>query len=85
LQGVVEVVVKVEEVKGVKEAKAKATAKEEGTIRTIHPIYQNRLAYKRLKRIIVHFVIRRAISRGTATYIKGLRNLYLKSLRNLLI
>jgi hypothetical protein len=69
----------------VKEAKAKAAAKEEGIIRTIYPIYQNRLAYKRLKRIIVHFVIRRAISRGTITHIKGLKNLYSKSLRNLLI
>ena len=79
------VVVKVKEAKRVKEAKAKAAAKEEGTIKTIYPIYQNRLAYKRLKRIIVHFVTRRAISKRTATHIKGLRNLYLKSLRNLLI
>ena len=78
-------VVEVEEVKGVKGAKVEAIAKEERIIRTIYPIYQNRLAYKRLKRIIVHFVTRRAISKGTATHIKGLRNLYLKSLRNLLI
>jgi hypothetical protein len=85
LQGVIKVVVEVKEAKGVKEAKAKAAAKEEGTIKIIYPIYQNRLAYKRLKRIIVHFVIRRAISKGTIIYINGLRNLYLKSLRNLLI
>jgi copper chaperone CopZ len=70
---VAKVVAKVKEVEGVKEVKAKAAAKEEGTIRTIYPIYQNRLVYKRLERIIVHFAI------------KGLRNLYLKSLRNLLI
>ena len=69
---------------GAKGAKAKAIAEEEGTIKT-YPIYQNRLAYKRLKRIIVHFVTRRAISKRTTTHIKGLRNLYLKSLRNLLI
>ena len=78
-------VAEVEEAEGVKEVKAEAAAKEEGTIKTIHPIYQNRLVYKRLERIIVHFAIRRAISKGTTTHIKGLRNLYLKSLRNLLI
>jgi hypothetical protein len=39
LQGVIEVVAKVKEVKGVKEAKAKAIIKEEGTIKTIYPIY----------------------------------------------
>ena len=78
-------VVEVEEVKGVKGAKVEAIAKEERIIRTIYPIYQNRLAYKRLKRIIVHLVIRRAISRGPTTHIKGLKNLYSKSLRNLLI
>jgi copper chaperone CopZ len=82
---VAKVVAKVKEVEGVKEVKAKAAAKEEGTIRTIYPIYQNRLVYKRLERIIVHFAIKRAISKGTITYIKGLKNLYLKSLRNLLI
>jgi hypothetical protein len=79
------VVIEVKEAKGVKEAKAKAAVEEEGTIKTIYPIYQNQLAYKRLKRIIIHFAIRRAISKGTTTHIKGLRNLYLKSLRNLLI
>ena len=84
------VVVKVAKVtEEVKEAKAKgakaeAIAKEKGTIRTIYLIYQNRLAYKRSERIIVNFVTRRAISRGTTMHIKGLRNLYLKSLRNLL-
>jgi hypothetical protein len=85
LQGVIKVVVEVKEAKGVKEAKAKAAAKEERIIKTIYPIYQNRLAYKRLKKIIIHFAIRRAISKGTITHIKGLKNLYLKSLRNLLI
>jgi hypothetical protein len=85
LQGVVEVVVEVKEAKGVKEAEAEAAAEEEGTIKIIYPIYQNRLAYKRLKRIIVHFAIRRAISKGTTMHINGLKNLYLKSLRNLLI
>jgi hypothetical protein len=84
LQGVAKVVAEVKEAKGVKEAKAKAAAKEEGTIKIIHPIYQNRLAYKRLKRIIIHFAIKRAISKGTITHIKGLKNLYSKSLRNLL-
>jgi hypothetical protein len=69
---VAKVVAKVKEVEGVKEVKAKAAAKEEGTIRTIYPIYQNRLVYKRLERIIVHFAIRRAISKGTTTHIKGL-------------
>jgi len=39
LQEVVEVVVKVKEVKGVKEVKAKAIVKEEGTIKTIYLIY----------------------------------------------
>ena len=44
LQGVVEVVVEVEEAEGVEEAKAegveaKAVAKEEGTIKTIYLIY----------------------------------------------
>jgi hypothetical protein len=39
LQGVAKVVVKVKEAKGVKEAKAKAAAEEEGTIKTIYPIY----------------------------------------------
>jgi hypothetical protein len=39
LQEVVEVVVKVKEVEGVKEVEAKAIAKEEGTIKTIYPIY----------------------------------------------
>ena len=85
MQGVIKVVVEVKEAKGVKEAKAKAAAKEERIIKTIYPIYQNRLAYKRLKKIIIHFAIRRAISKGTITHIKGLKNLYLKSLRNLLI
>jgi hypothetical protein len=33
------VVVEVKEVKGVKEAKAKAAIEEEGTIKTIYPIY----------------------------------------------
>jgi hypothetical protein len=77
------VVVEVEEAEGVEEVEA--AAKEEGTIKTIYPIYQNRLAYKRLERIIVHFAIRRAISKGTTMHINGLRNLYSKSLRNLLI
>ena len=81
---VVKVKVKAKEARA-KGVKAKAAAKEEGTIKTIYPIYQNRLAYKRLKRIIVHLVIRRAISRGPTTHIKGLKNLYSKSLRNLLI
>jgi hypothetical protein len=36
---VVKVVAKVKEVEGVKEAKAKAAAKEEGIIKTIYPIY----------------------------------------------
>jgi hypothetical protein len=85
LQEVVKVVIKVEEVEGVKEVKAKAIAKEEGTIRTIYLTYQNRLAYKRSERIIVYFVTRRAIGKGTIILIKGLKNLYLKSLRNLLI
>jgi hypothetical protein len=79
------VVVEVEEAEGVEEVEAEAAAKEEGTIKTIYPIYQNRLAYKRLERIIVHFAIRRAISKGTTMHINGLRNLYSKSLRNLLI
>jgi len=39
LQGVIKVVAKVEEAKGVKEAKAKAIAEEEGIIRTIYLIY----------------------------------------------
>jgi hypothetical protein len=39
LQRVVKVVVKVKEVKGVKEAKAKAIVEEEGTIKTIYLIY----------------------------------------------
>jgi hypothetical protein len=39
LQGVAKVVIKVKEVKGVKEAKAKAAIEEEGTIRTIYLIY----------------------------------------------
>ena len=85
MQEVVKVVVKVKEVKGVKEVKAKAVAKEEGTIKIIYLIYQNRLAYKRSERIIVHFITRRAISKGTTIHIKGLKNLYSKSLRNLLI
>jgi hypothetical protein len=85
LQEVVKVVVEVEEAKGVKEVKAKAVAEEEGIIRTIYLTYQNRLAYKRSERIIVYFVTRRAISKGTIIPIKGLKNLYLKSLRNLLI
>ena len=84
MQEVAKVVVKVKEAKGVKEVKAKAVAKEEGTIKIIYLIYQNRLAYKRSKRIIVHFVTRRAISKRTTIYIKRLKNLYLKSLRNLL-
>jgi hypothetical protein len=82
---VVEVVAEVEEAEGVEEAEAEAAAEEEGTIRTIYPIYQNRLVYKRLERMIVHFAIRRAIGRGTAMHTNGLRNLYSKSLRNLLI
>jgi hypothetical protein len=41
MQGVIEVVAKVKEAKEVKEVKAKAIAKEEGTIKTIYPIYQN--------------------------------------------
>jgi hypothetical protein len=36
---VAEVAAEVKEVKGVKEAKAKAAIKEEGIIRTIYPIY----------------------------------------------
>ena len=76
-------VVKVEEAK-VEGVKAKAIVEEEGTIK-IYLIYQNRLIYKRLERIIVYFVTKRVISKGTTTYIKGLRNLYSKSLRNLLI
>jgi hypothetical protein len=39
LQGVVKVIAKVKEAKGVKEAKAKAAAKEEGIIKIIYPIY----------------------------------------------
>ena len=85
MQEVAKVVVKVKEAKGVKEVKAKAVIKEEGIIKTIYLIYQNRLAYKRSERIIVHFITRRAISKGTTIYIKGLWNLYLKSLKNLLI
>jgi len=77
------VVVEVKEAKA-KGAKAKAVSKEERTIK-IYLIYQNRLVYKRLKRIIVHFVTKRPISKGTTMHIKGLKNLYLKSLRNLLI
>jgi len=83
LQEVAKVVVKVEEAK-VEGVKAKAIVEEEGTIK-IYLIYQNRLIYKRLERIIVYFVTKRVISKGTTTYIKGLRNLYSKSLRNLLI
>jgi hypothetical protein len=85
LQEVAKVVVKVKEVQGIKEVKAKAVAKEEGIIKIIHLIYQNRLAYKRSERIIVHFITRRAIGKRTTMHIKGLKNLYLKSLRNLLI
>ena len=83
MQEVAKVVVKVEEAK-VEGVKAKAIVEEEGTIK-IYLIYQNRLIYKRLERIIVYFVTKRVISKGTTTYIKGLRNLYSKSLRNLLI
>jgi hypothetical protein len=39
LQGVAKVVVKVKEVKGVKEAKAEAAVEEEGIIKIIYPIY----------------------------------------------
>jgi hypothetical protein len=41
LQEVAKVIVKVEEAKGAKGAKAEAIAKEEGTIRTTYLIYQN--------------------------------------------
>jgi len=39
LQEVAKVIAKVKEAKGVKEAKAKAIAKEERTIKIIYPIY----------------------------------------------